>query len=109
MQLADVGQRGPRVVDHPVRKRASVGMLIREPSSSGPLSLAPVSAKSSKNTRFSRQKRVFFELFCDTGAHGQRRPRVVDHPARKIRKVDIRLPGKGNSNSRGARPVYSFR
>ena len=22
------------------------------------------------------------------------------------RKVDIRLPGKGNSNSRGARPVY---
>ena len=25
------------------------------------------------------------------------------------RKVDIRLPGKGNSNSRGARPVYSFR
>ena len=26
-----------------------------------------------------------------------------------IRKVDTRLPGKGNSNSRGARPVYSFR
>jgi hypothetical protein len=25
------------------------------------------------------------------------------------RKVDTRLPGKGNSNSRGARPVYSFR
>ena len=24
-------------------------------------------------------------------------------------KVDIRLPEKGNSNSRGARPVYSFR
>ena len=24
-------------------------------------------------------------------------------------KVDIRLPGKGNSKSRGARPVYSFR
>ena len=24
-------------------------------------------------------------------------------------KVDIRLPGKGNSNSCGARPVYSFR
>jgi len=23
-----------------------------------------------------------------------------------IRKVDIRLPGKGNSNSHGARPVY---
>jgi hypothetical protein len=23
-----------------------------------------------------------------------------------VRKVDIRLPGKGNSNSRGARPVY---
>jgi hypothetical protein len=26
-----------------------------------------------------------------------------------LRKVDIRLPGKRNSNSRGARPVYSFR
>ena len=26
-----------------------------------------------------------------------------------FRKVHIRLPGKGNSNSRGARPVYSFR
>ena len=26
-----------------------------------------------------------------------------------LRKVDIRLPGKGDSNSRGARPVYSFR
>ena len=23
-----------------------------------------------------------------------------------VRKVDIRLPGKGNSNSHGARPVY---
>jgi len=42
--------------------------LIREPSRSGPLSLAPVSAKSSKNTRFSRQKRVFYELFFDTDA-----------------------------------------
>ena len=28
--------------------------------------------------------------------------------ARLLRKVDTRLPGKGNSNSRGARPVYSF-
>ena len=27
----------------------------------------------------------------------------------RSRKVDIGLPGKGNSNSRGARPVYSFR
>jgi len=26
---------------------------------------------------------------------------------RFLRKVDIRLPEKGNSNSRGARPVYS--
>ena len=26
-----------------------------------------------------------------------------------IRKVDIRLPGKGNSNSHGARPVYKNR
>jgi hypothetical protein len=25
---------------------------------------------------------------------------------RAIRKVDIRPPGKGNSNSHGARPVY---
>jgi hypothetical protein len=25
-----------------------------------------------------------------------------------LRKVDIRLPGKGNSNSGGARPDYSF-
>ena len=24
----------------------------------------------------------------------------------EVRKVDTRLPGKGNSNSRGARPVY---
>ena len=24
----------------------------------------------------------------------------------ECRKVDIRLPGKGNSNSRGARPVF---
>ena len=29
--------------------------------------------------------------------------------AGRPRKVDIRLPGKGNSNSRGARPVYLFR
>ena len=33
-----------------------------------------------------------------------------DHTPRKVmprpRKVDIRLPGKGNSKSRGARPVY---
>jgi len=29
------------------------------------------------------------------------------HPTPKpTRKVDIRLPGKGNSNSHGARPVY---
>ena len=42
--------------------------VIREPASSGPLFLAPVSAKSSKNMRFSRPKRVFFELFGDTGA-----------------------------------------
>jgi len=27
----------------------------------------------------------------------------------RFRKVYIRLPGKGDSNSRGARPVYSFR
>ena len=34
-----------------------------------------------------------------TGAGG---PTLVKH----ARKVDIRIPGKGNSNSRGARPVY---
>jgi len=27
----------------------------------------------------------------------------------QLEKVDTRLPGKGKSNSRGARPVYSFR
>ena len=37
-------------------------------------------------------------------AHG-----VVPVHVACIRKVDIRLLGKGNSNSRGARPVYSFR
>jgi len=26
--------------------------------------------------------------------------------AESVRKVDIRLPGKGNSNSHGTRPVY---
>ena len=31
------------------------------------------------------------------------RPRGVSPSSRK---VDIRLPGKGNSNSHGARPVY---
>ena len=30
-------------------------------------------------------------------------------PGKGPRAVDIRLPGKGNSHSRGARPVYSFR
>ena len=37
-----------------------------------------------------------------------RRPDSDAWPPRTIppRKVDIRLPGKGNSNSRGARPVY---
>ena len=34
--------------------------LISEATRSGPLSLAPVSVKSSKNERF----KVFFELFC---------------------------------------------
>ena len=42
--------------------------LVREPPRSGPLSLASVSPKSSKTTRFGRKKRVFFELFADTGA-----------------------------------------
>ena len=34
----------------------------------------------------------------------QRRPQ--SHVEAWLRKVDIRLPGKGNSNSHGARPVY---
>ena len=38
--------------------------LIRESPSSGPLSLAPASAKSSRDTRFG----MSFELFADTGA-----------------------------------------
>ena len=42
--------------------------LIRELASSGPLYLAPVSPKSSKNTRVGRKKRMFFELVADTGA-----------------------------------------
>ena len=42
--------------------------LVREPAGSGPLYLAPVSPKSSKNTRFGREKRMFFELVADTGA-----------------------------------------
>ena len=49
-------------------KRRATASLVREPASSGPLFLAPVSAKSSKNMRFSRPKRVFFELSGDTGA-----------------------------------------
>ena len=43
--------------------------FVREPASSGPLYLAPVSPKSSKNTRFGREKRMLFELFADTGAN----------------------------------------
>ena len=36
--------------------------------------------------------------------------KLIDkHLCHISRKVDIRLPGRGNSNSRGARPVYSFR
>ena len=50
--------------------------LVREPASSGPLYLAPVSPKSSKNTRFGREKRMFFELFADTGAK-QRGPELA--------------------------------
>ena len=34
---------------------------------------------------------------------------AVGWDAVRVGKVDKRLPGKGNSNSRGARPVYSFR
>ena len=48
--------------------RTRTGYRLREPASSGPLYLAPVSPKSSKNTRFGREKRMFFELFADTGA-----------------------------------------
>ena len=39
----------------------------------------------------------------------QRRPRLPRPPrtgSADSRKVDIRLPGKGNSNSHGARPVH---
>jgi len=45
--------------------------LVREPPNSGPLSLAPVSLKSSKKYR----KRMFVELFADTGAK-ERRPEL---------------------------------
>ena len=41
-----------------------------------------------------------FEL-TECGAWG-----ILTEVDTKIREVDIRLPGKGNSNSHGARPVY---
>ena len=43
----------------------------------------------------------FIEPPAGRGSHG-RRGRVYGEP----RKVDIRLPGKGDSNSHGARPVH---
>ena len=33
-------------------------------------------------------------------------PRVVHHLPPRCRKVDVRLPGKGDSNSHDARPVH---
>jgi len=38
------------------------------------------------------------------GEEGQHVPRRQIVPP--LRKVDVRLPGKGNSNSHGARPVH---
>jgi len=37
---------------------------------------------------------------------GQRRAAPRPRVAAPTRKVDVRLPGKGNSNSHGARPVH---
>ena len=37
---------------------------------------------------------------------GVRLPRAPDSLPPPDRKVDVRLPGKGNSNSHGARPVH---
>ena len=48
---------------------------------------------------------ISFQLkLHSAGCYGMQNGRVL-----RSRKVDIRLPGQGNSNSRGARPVYSFR
>ena len=41
----------------------------------------------------------------DTALRDDRRARLPLHHDR-CRKVDVRLPGKGNSNSHGARPVH---
>ena len=41
-------------------------------------------------------------------AAGSREPRTVreGRTPKPVRKVDVSLPGKGNSNSNGARPVH---
>ena len=45
-------------------------------------------------------------LFLGFSAWGLPVPEVEKELGTKTRKVDIRLPGKGNSNSYGARPVH---
>ena len=58
---ADDGERGSYAAAPGRGQPAAAGAtLISEAPRSGPLSLGPVSAKSSKNARF----KVFFELFC---------------------------------------------
>ena len=44
----------------------------------------------------------------DGALRGAARRQVVVRVPLLLRKVDIRLPGKGNSNSHGARPVHQI-
>ena len=45
------------------------------------------------------------EINVTDGTEGESEFMQAPFP-RPTRKVDIKLPGKGNSNSHGARPVY---
>jgi len=45
--------------------------------------------------------RTLLAVSCERGAHVKKKKISETH-----RKVDVRLPGKGNSNSHGARPVH---
>ena len=92
-----------------------VGLMLKK-KQSPPAGQIPVSAYvgSSKNLKDLKKKNTFWR------STGRFRGVVVGVWALGLRvdgrglraevmKVHIRLPGKGNSNCRGARPVYSFR
>jgi hypothetical protein len=81
----------PTLTERPNRRFSDHGFTLPDPPKRGWLQ----GENSSKNLWFGLSVRiggglVMNQLFC-TG--------------RRARKVDIRLPGKGNSNSHGARPV----